>query len=104
MAKKKKGRRSKRRRKPVTPYTLRGKRFVRAKSSLTRKRVKTAKEFKLTMINARLLAKASKIASEVYRALPQRKREHPYYRLLTGKAIKMLKAGASEDEVRKLLK
>ena len=87
----------------MTPYTLRGKRFVRAKSSLTRKRVKTAKEFRLTMINARLMGKASKIASEIYRALPEKKKEHQYYRLLTGKAMKMLKAGLPDEEVKKRL-
>jgi hypothetical protein len=88
---------------PVIVYTLRGRTYVRAKSSLTSKRVKTSKEFKLTMINAGLLAKASKIASEIYRALPEKKRKHSFYRLLTGKAMKMLKTGMSEEEVKKRL-
>ena len=84
-------------------YLMNGKPYMRRKSSLTGTRVKTAKEFEPTMINARLMGKASKIGSQIYKALPARKKERQVYRLITGRAMKMLKEGVTEEEVKKRL-
>jgi hypothetical protein len=46
---------------------------------------------------ANLLASASKIASGVYRQMKEKK--YPHYRKLTGKAMKLLKAGLTEPDV-----
>lgn len=46
-----------------------GKYYVRAKSSLTRKRGRKDPAFKKTMHNAAILANASKIASALYKEL-----------------------------------
>ena len=46
---------------------------------------------------AGLLGKASKIASTIYRLLPQR--EHGFYRRLTGMAMQLLKQGRLAEEV-----
>jgi len=67
---------------PVCVYKLRGKYYVRTKSSLTAKRVKTAREFEKTRMYAAWLAQASKIASQVYRE--QRRKDKSLYRFLTG--------------------
>jgi len=81
----------------IVIYKLRGKYYMRAKSSLTAKRVRKSPEFKKTMESAKLLAPASKIASGIYRQLKQK--NHPYYRKLTGAAMKLLKAGLTEPDV-----
>jgi hypothetical protein len=75
--------------------------YVRAKSTLSSKRVKTAPEFKRSMENAALLAKASKIASEIYRS--RKEKNFHQYRLLTGQAIRRLKSGLEEEEVKRKL-
>ena len=80
-------------------YYMEGKYYVRKKSSLTGKRVKKDKKFRLTMIYAGILAQASKIASSVYRQIPKEERKHPYFRTLTGMAQKMLRKGVSAEEV-----
>jgi hypothetical protein len=78
---------------------MEGKYYVRKKSSLTGKRVKKDKKFRLTMIYAGILAQASRIASSVYRQIPKEEREHPYFRTLTGMAQKLLRKGISAEEV-----
>lgn len=81
-------------------YKLDGQYYVRMKSSLSGKRVKKDPRFRLTMLYAGLMAQASKIASAVYRSLPDDKREHALYRLLTGKALRLLKEGMGVDDVK----
>jgi hypothetical protein len=78
---------------------MEGKYYVRKKSSLTGKRVKKDKKFRLTMIYAGIMAQASKIASSVYRQIPKEERKHPYFRTLTGMAQKLLRKGVSAEEV-----
>src|ERR1035437_4277598 len=80
-------------------YYMEGKYYVRKKSSLTGKRVKKDKKFRLTMLYAGILAQASKIASSVYRQIPKEERKHPYFRTLTGMAQKLLRKGVSAEEV-----
>ena len=65
--------------------------YARAKSSLSSKRVKTSPEFKWTMINAGLMACASKIGSAIYKALPPGWRGFCMYRSFTGEALRLLK-------------
>jgi hypothetical protein len=78
---------------------MEGKYYVRKKSSLTGKRVKKDKKFRLTMLYAGILAQASKIASSVYRQIPKEERKHPYFRTLTGMAQKLIRKGVSAEEV-----
>ncbi len=78
-------------------YRMAGEHYVRIISSLTSKRVKKDPAFRLTMQNAGLLGKASKIASATYRQLPAK--EHQFYRNLTGKAMQLLKQGRTAEEV-----
>jgi hypothetical protein len=66
------------------------------KSSLSGKRVKTDPAFRKTMQYARLLGKASKIASQVYKTYPKATRQFAEYRVLTGKAMRLLKEGFTE--------
>ena len=73
--------------------------YARAKSSLTGERIKKDPAFKKTMHHAGLLAKASTIASSIYRKLLRDNRNRMLYQQLTGKAIKLLKQGLSEEDV-----
>ncbi len=75
----------------LTFYKMEGQYYVRVKSSLSSKRVKTSPEFKWTMIYARLLARASKIGSAVYNGLPPGWRQFWMYRSFTGEAFTLLK-------------
>mgnify|MGYP001545952551 CR=1 FL=1 len=82
-------------------YRMGGGYFVRVISSLTAGRVKRDPAFSLTMQYAGLFAKASKIASAIYRGLP--KQEHGFYRKLTGMAMQLLKQGVTTEQAYQLL-
>ncbi len=88
----------------LTFYKMEGQYYVRVKSSLSSKRVKTSPEFKWTMIYARLLARASKIGSAIYKELPPGWRQFWMYRSFTGEAFTLLKENPYTDEqVKQLL-
>lgn len=87
----------------ITIYKMHGRYYVRAKSSLSSKRVKQSPVFRRTMENAGRLAQASRIASFVYRAIPEDERQHALYRTITGHALRLLKEGKDREEVRALL-
>lgn len=77
--------------------------YVRLKSSLSGKRVKTEPAFRRTMVYAGMLARASKIASALYRSLPEESREHALYRKMTGAAMQLIKTGLEDDRVAEYL-
>jgi hypothetical protein len=87
----------------LTFYIMEGRNFVRKKSSLTRRKVLYSPQFKNTRHFAGLMAKASKIGSRVYNALPHYWRQGWMYRSFTGEAYKMIKAGRREAEVQQQL-
>jgi hypothetical protein len=80
-------------------YRMNGEYYVRMKSSLTGERVKTSKLFERTMASAGRLARGSKIASLVFKALPEWFKESWMYRAFVGEAVVMLKGGKTEEEV-----
>lgn len=82
----------------LTFYKMEGQYYVRVKSSLTSKRVKTAPEFQHTMLLAGLMARASKIGAQVYKALPPGWRQFWMYRSFTGEALLLLKHNPYTDE------
>src|SRR6266700_6104984 len=87
----------------LTFYKMEGKYYVRKKSRLTGKRVKKDPRFRVTMMNAGWLARASKIGSTVYKTLPESWRQFWMYREFTGEAMRMLKQGRNDEEVREVL-
>jgi hypothetical protein len=87
----------------LTFYVMEGRNFVRKKSSLTRRKVLYSPQFENTRHFAALMAKASKIGSLVYSALPEYWRQGWMYRSFTGEAYKMIKAGKKEDEIQQFL-
>jgi hypothetical protein len=87
----------------LTFYKMDGNYYCRTKSSLTRKRVKTSAEFHRTMIHAGLMARASKIGSFIYKALPAGWRQFWMYRSFTGEAFSLLKHTAYTDEEVKMI-
>jgi hypothetical protein len=88
----------------ITFYKMEGKYYARVKSSLSSKRVKTSPEFKWTMRSAGRLARASKIGSQIYKALPPGWRQFWMYRSFTGEAFTLLKENAyTDEEVKQLL-
>src|SRR5687768_1288040 len=87
----------------LTFYCMEGRNFVRKKSSLTRRKVLYSPQFKNTRHFAGLMAKASKIGSLVFNALPEYWRQGWMYRSFTGEAFSMLKAGKKEQEIQQVL-
>ncbi|HEV8283097.1 MAG TPA: hypothetical protein VGQ09_02240 [Chitinophagaceae bacterium] len=85
---------------PVTGYKMRGRYYLRMKSSLDRKTVLTDKRFFKTRENAKWFAEAQKIAKEVYQELSplQRDRRKVWYPL-RNKAQQMVKKKLSREEI-----
>jgi hypothetical protein len=83
-------------------YKRWGKYYVRTKSTLSGKRVKRSAAFKGTMESARLLGRASSIASKVYQQKPDK--VFKQFRTLTGIAMRHLKTGLTEEEVLKKMR
>ena len=83
----------------ITVYRMWDQDFIRSKSSLTGKRVKTAPEFEKTRQNAKVLATASKIASRIYATLSLQEKQKIPYKILTGRVMTMLNNGLNEGEI-----
>jgi hypothetical protein len=83
----------------LTFYQMGGKTYVRTKSSLTRRKVLYALCFKNTRHYAGLMARASKIGSQVYKALPEYWRQFWMYQSFTGEALTLLRKGKKEQEI-----
>jgi hypothetical protein len=78
-------------------YSMWDKYYVRMASSLTGERVKKDPRFALTRHYAGLMARASKIGSNIYKQLPVDFRQFWMYRAFTGETLKMLKTGATDE-------
>lgn len=87
----------------LTYYKMNGRYYVRLKSTLSGKKIKTSPRFKLTRMYGVFFGKASKIASGVYRSLPREWRQHWMYRDFTGEAMQLLKKGKQEEEIKAML-
>lgn len=59
--------------------------------------------FRLTREYAKLLGRASKIASAVYWQITGKEKKHALYRELTGKAMRLLKEGKVKEEILQIL-
>src|SRR5258706_397149 len=80
-------------------YEMHGKPRVRKASSLTGDRVKKEPAFKNTRAWAARMAHASTLAAAVYEMLSPCRKRFSLYRKFTGKAMKLLTAGATDGEV-----
>ena len=83
----------------ICVYKMRGRFYLRAKSSLSAERVKNAPEFEQTRVHAALLGKASKIGSVLYSELSRKQKKKSTYRWITGQVMTMLKNGMEEEEI-----
>jgi len=84
-------------------YQVGDRTYARAKSSLTRKRVLKDKEFRKTRRYANDLGRASRIGSEIYKALPGDIKGRWIFRAITGEAASLLYEGKTEQEVKAIL-
>lgn len=87
----------------LTFYHMGGQYYVRRKSSLSKRRVKTDPVFSGLMRHANLLGVASSLSSLVYRSLPRERRDIGLFRRMTGKAKRWLEAGYSVSQAREML-
>ncbi len=83
----------------LTFYVMKGQGYVKMKSRITGKMVKTEKRFKGTMKSANELDKGSRLASKAYRALDPGIKKHFMYQKMTGIAKKGYRDGLSEDAI-----
>lgn len=79
-------------------YNVQGQIRVRVCKPLSRNRVIKSPAFRNTMMHADWLARASKIGSAVYQALPKDFRQFWMYKAFVGEAIALLKHGMPDEE------
>jgi hypothetical protein len=84
-------------------YEMYGQTYIRTKSSLSRQRVLKSKEFAKTRQYAGNFAIAAKLASPIYKALPEDIRARWIYRTIAGEAASLLYQGKTEQEVNDIL-
>jgi hypothetical protein len=84
-------------------YRLHDGYFARTKSSLSGKRVKNDPAFVGTMKYAALLACASKIASVIYKRLPEAQKNRKKYQAITGEAMRLIKQEKNIETVIELM-
>ena len=77
--------------------------YIRQKSRLSRRRVKTSKAFANSRASAERLAIGSCVGASVYRQLPEAWKMYDLYHKLTGLAIRLQKEGKTVTEIRPLL-
>ena len=88
----------------LTFYIMNGKGYVKQKSCLTGKRVKTDPQFENTRRNAKWFGRGAQLASPVYWKLPPQKREgEGVMGKLTARASALIRQGLSEEAVVKQL-
>ena len=81
-------------------YKMEGKGYVRTKSRLTSKQFNTKACFANSRKSAARFKTANIMASELYRNLPINIRNHALFCSLRTTAIRLLKIGTAEQEVR----
>ena len=79
-------------------YEMEGTYYARQKSSLTGKRVTEDPCFTSTMWHANLLARASGIVKPIYASMPAHVKKQFSYQVLTGKTMRLLKAGKTDED------
>ncbi len=84
----------------LTFYEMDGEFYVRMKSSLTGKQFKTKKCFERSRRSAARFGTGNKIAGEVYRSLPDKKRVYALFCSLKSIAIALLKQGLDEADAK----
>ena len=88
----------------VCVYRMKGKVYLRTKSSLTRKRVLKSKAFEKTRKYAGDMARESRLDSAIYREFPPAKRDRSKYQAITGMAASLLYQGLGEEKVQQMLR
>lgn len=83
----------------ITFYRIGDAYYARARSSLTAKKVRTHPRFALTRKYAEWLGMASRMASEVYRSLPEEERKYELFCALKKLAHQRVKEGADREVI-----
>lgn len=81
-------------------YEMGGDYYVRSKSSLDRKRVKTDPAFKRTRYYADVMGRASSMASSIRRCIPGWESNKQLYRLVLVECMQLIRLGWSEEAIR----
>lgn len=82
----------------ITLYKVGEQIRMRMRHPLDRKRVLKSPEFRNTRVYAGRMARASKIGSRVYQALPKEFRQFWMYKAFVGEAMTMLNEGTLKDK------
>ena len=88
----------------LTFYAIKSNYYVKNKSSINGKRIKTDPSFRAFRERSTQFAEATKIASSIYRTYPKGKKKLGKFQKLCAKVYKHLLEGKSEEEIRQLIK
>ena len=88
----------------LTFYAIKSNYYVKNKSSINAKRIKTDPSFRAFRERSTQFAEATKIASSIYRIFPKGKKKHGVFPKLCANVYKHLLTGKTEAEIRKLIK
>ncbi|HEY0751444.1 MAG TPA: hypothetical protein VGD26_09815 [Chitinophagaceae bacterium] len=83
----------------MTFYKMEGKYYARKKSSLTGTKYRTHKSFEGSRRSNGRFGMGNKIASQVYREIPEQEREYELFCKMKSASIAMIKAGKEESDV-----
>ena len=88
----------------LTFYGSNGKYYVKNKSSINAKRIKTDPSFRVFRERSVQFAQATQLASRIYRLYPIKRKKAGVFSKLSGKVYKYLLEGKTEEEIRKLIR
>src|SRR6478672_8626086 len=88
----------------LTFYGVKGNYYVKNKSSINAKRIKTDPSFTKFRERSTQFSEATKIASSIYRSYPKGKKKLGVFQKICAKVYKHLLEGKTETEIRQLIK
>src|SRR5262245_38904701 len=77
-------------------YKMNGEYYARMKPTFPD--IRKSRRFRGTMRSAKRMGRASKIGAALYKVLPEGLKHFDQYRVLTGKAFHLLKAGQTDEQ------
>lgn len=83
----------------ITFYKMEGNYYARMKSSLTGKKFRTHKAFEGSRRSCNRFGRGNKLASMVYKEIPEENRKYDVFCSMKSAAIAMIKAGKEESDV-----
>jgi hypothetical protein len=89
----------------ATGYKMNGKYYLKTKSEISRRKIRTHRNFSLTRRNAKWFGEAVKLAQKIYYELPPDERDqYKTWYPLRNRAQELVRKGTPEEEIVRLLR